>query len=49
MFFVELRPAPNNKKIFKVEYLQQCKITVEPPKNKRDITQCAKCQRYGHT
>lgn len=49
MFFVELKPASNNKDIYNVEYLQQCKIKFEPPKHKRDIVQCAKCQRYGHT
>ena len=49
MFFVELKPAPNNKDIFNVEYLQQCKIKFEPPRQKREIVQCAKCQRYGHT
>jgi hypothetical protein len=26
MFFVELKPAANNKDIFGVEYIQQCKI-----------------------
>jgi hypothetical protein len=26
MFFVDLKPAPNNKDIFNVEFLQQCKI-----------------------
>jgi hypothetical protein len=35
MFFVDLKPAPNNKDIFLVEYLQQCKITFEPPKQKK--------------
>jgi hypothetical protein len=49
MFFVDLKPASNNKDIFQIEYLQQCKITFEPPKQKRDIAQCANCQRYGHT
>jgi hypothetical protein len=49
MFFVELKTAPNNKDIFLVEYLQQCKIKFEPPKQKREIEQCANCQRYGHT
>jgi hypothetical protein len=48
-FFIELKPAPNNKDIFNVEYIQQCKIKFEPPKHKRDIAQCANCQRYGHT
>jgi hypothetical protein len=49
MFFVELKPVPNNKDIYNIEYLQQCKIKFEPLKHKRDIAQCANCQRYGHT
>jgi hypothetical protein len=49
MFFVELRPAPNNKDIFNIEFLQQCRIKFEPPRQTRNIAQCAKCQRYGHT
>jgi hypothetical protein len=48
MYFVELKPALNNKDIFKVEYIQQCKTIFKPPKHKRDIVQCANCQRYGH-
>jgi hypothetical protein len=48
-FFVELKPAPNNKDILLVEYIQKCKIKIKPPKHKRDTAQCAKCQRYGHT
>jgi hypothetical protein len=34
MFFVDLKPVPNNKDIFDVEFLQQCKIKFEPPKHK---------------
>jgi hypothetical protein len=49
MFFVELKPAPNNKDKFNIEYIQQYKIKFEPPKHKRDIVQCTNCQRYGHT
>jgi hypothetical protein len=49
MFFVDLKPAPNNKDIFNVEHIQQCKIKFELPKHKRDIAKCANCQRYGHT
>jgi hypothetical protein len=49
MFFVDLKPAPNNKDIFDVEFLQQCKITFEPPRHKREIAQCSNCQCYGHT
>jgi hypothetical protein len=48
-FFVDLKPAPNNKDIFQIEHLQQCKVTFEAPKQKSDIAQCANCQRYGHT
>jgi hypothetical protein len=45
MFFAELKPAPNNKDIFNVEYIQQCKIKFELPKHKRDIAQCAKLSK----
>jgi hypothetical protein len=41
MFFVDLKPATNNKDIFNVEYLQQCKVKFEPPKQKINIAQCA--------
>jgi hypothetical protein len=49
MFFIDLLPAPNNKDIYNVEFLQQCKILFEPPLHSRNIAQCANCQRYGHT
>jgi hypothetical protein len=41
MFFVDLLLAPNNKEIFNVEFLQQCKIRFEPPRHSRNIAQCA--------
>jgi hypothetical protein len=41
MFFTELKPAANNKRIFNAEYKQQRRIEFEPPKHKRDIAQCA--------
>jgi hypothetical protein len=47
--FVDLKPAPNNKDMFDVEFLQQCKIKFEPLKHKQEIAQCYNCQRYGHT
>jgi hypothetical protein len=49
MFYVDLKSATNNKDIFNVEYLHQCKVKFGPPKQKRNIAQCANCQRYGHT
>jgi hypothetical protein len=48
MFFVDLKPAPSNKDIFQIEYLQQCKLTFEQLKQKRGIAECANRQRYGH-
>jgi hypothetical protein len=41
MFFVDLKPAPNNKDIFDVEFLQQCRIKFEPPRHKQEIAHCA--------
>jgi hypothetical protein len=48
MLFVELKPALITRHI-QFKYLQQRKTKFEPPKHKRDIAQCANCQRYGHT
>lgn len=49
IFIVELKPHENNKNVYHIKYLLKCKITFEPPRPKRDIPQCAKCQQYGHT
>lgn len=49
MFFVDLKPAENNKTIFKIEFLLNTKIAFEPPIKKREIPQCTRCQLYGHT
>jgi len=49
LFFVDLKPSDNNKDIYKIETLNYTKVTFEPPRPKRAIPQCSKCQRYGHT
>lgn len=49
MFFVDLQPSPNNKDVYNIRSLLNCKIEVEPPRPKRDIPQCSNCQQYGHT
>lgn len=49
MFFIDLQPDVNNKKIYDIENLLFYKVKFEPPRQKRDIPQCARCQRYGHT
>jgi aspartyl/asparaginyl-tRNA synthetase len=42
MFFVELKPAPNNKDIFNVEYIQQCKIKFETLEKQKGY--CSMCR-----
>jgi hypothetical protein len=43
MFFGELKPALNNKDIFNVEYVQQCNIKFELPKQKGYYSMCKLC------
>lgn len=49
MFFVDLEPRHNNKDIYSIDLLMHLKVKFEPPRIKREIVQCTKCQRYGHT
>jgi hypothetical protein len=49
LFFVDLESEPNNNKIFELKSLLHCRINVEEPRQKRQIPQCTRCQRYGHT
>lgn len=49
LFFVDLTPASNNKEIYSLTRLLSSVIKFEPPLQKKEIPQCARCQRYGHT
>jgi hypothetical protein len=50
LFFVDLEPAHNNKKIYEITGLQNRIVKIEPPHSKRtNIIQCTRCQEYGHT
>jgi hypothetical protein len=49
LFFVDLEPHPNNKTIFDISHLLNAKIRVEPPRTKKTIIQCTRCQEYGHS
>jgi len=49
MFFVEIKQDSNNKKIYEIEFLAKTKVKIEPPRPKKEIPQCTRCQRYGHT
>jgi hypothetical protein len=49
LFLIDLKPQDNNKDVYHIETLNRTKVQFEPPRPKRAIPQCGKCQRYGHT
>ena len=49
MFFIDLQPNHNNKDVYNIKTLLNCRIEIEPPRPKRTIPQCSNCQQYGHT
>ncbi|KMQ84609.1 nucleic-acid-binding protein from transposon x-element [Lasius niger] len=49
LFYIDLTPSLNNKDIYDMEDLLYCKIKVEPPKIRKEIPQCKRCQNYEHT
>lgn len=49
LFFVDLEPTENCKTIYELKSLLHTRITVESPLPKREIVQCKRCQKYGHT
>jgi hypothetical protein len=49
LFFIDLQPKANNKDIYGINLLLHTKVKFEPPHVKREIPQCKRCQKYGHT
>lgn len=49
MFLIELEQSSNNKQIYNTSIVCNAIVKVEPPRANRNIPQCARCQRYGHT
>lgn len=49
MFCIELETNDNNKSIYGIDLILNQKVKFEPPHKKREIPQCSRCQRYGHT
>jgi PAX-interacting protein 1 len=49
LFFLDLKPQPNNAEIYNLKRLYHAVIRVEPPKPRRVVIQCMDCQEYGHT
>lgn len=49
LFYIDLEPSPNNKDIFNVKHINHTIVTFESPYTKREVVQCKRCQRFGHT
>ena len=49
LFFIDLKQKGNNKEIYNVNRLINSIVKFEPPLVKKEIVQCKRCQRYGHT
>lgn len=49
LFFLDLKPDKNNSKIYELNRLYGAVIKIEPPKPRRTVVQCIKCQQFGHT
>lgn len=50
LFYVDLEPdKSNNGKVYEIQHLQNSKCSFEPPHRKREIIQCQRCQRLGHS
>jgi hypothetical protein len=49
IFFVDLRPNTKNIEIYNLTRLYHAVVRVEPPKPRRTVIQCVRCQEYGHS
>lgn len=49
LFNIELKVKTNNKDVYKITKLLNNIVIVEPPHPKREVPQCSRCQRFGHT
>lgn len=49
LYFIDLEPRANNKDIFNIKYINHVKVTIEAPYKKKEVLQCKRCQRFGHS
>ena len=49
LFFIDIKQKENNKEIYNVNRLMNSIVKFEPPLVKKEIVQCKRCQRNGHT
>ena len=49
LFFIDIKRKSNDKQIYNINRLMNSIIKVGQPFVKKEIVQCKRCQRYGHT
>ena len=49
LFFIDIKQKHNNKEIYNINRLMNSIVKIEPPLVKKEMVQCKRCQRYGHT
>lgn len=49
IFFVDIKKATFNEKVFDITKIYYTRVTIEEPRKKKYIPQCLRCQKYGHT
>uniref|UniRef100_A0A1B0GJF1 Putative nucleic-acid-binding protein from transposon x-element n=1 Tax=Lutzomyia longipalpis TaxID=7200 RepID=A0A1B0GJF1_LUTLO len=49
LFYIDLKPDPKNKDIYAVNRLLHYVVKIEPPHPKKEVIQCKRCQRFGHS
>lgn len=49
LYFIDLEPRANNRDIFNIKYINHVKVTIEAPYKKKEVLQCKRCQRFGHS
>ncbi|GAB0086381.1 hypothetical protein DMENIID0001_004320 [Sergentomyia squamirostris] len=49
LFDIELAVSSSNHQIYSVNRLLNCVVEIEPPRPNKEIIQCTRCQRFGHS
>lgn len=49
LFFVDIKPNAKNAEVYNINRLGNAVVKIEPPKPKRSVIQCTKCQAFGHS
>jgi hypothetical protein len=49
MHFIDFKTNGNKKEIYKINTLLNTVVQFEAPHVKREIPQCMRCQKFGHT